>query len=60
MVWIIPGISSFLVGGPSSFSLECWGRSLVWGVWFPSHLPLEGTDLIQKFWAITDGPRYPG
>jgi hypothetical protein len=25
------------------------GHFLVWGVWFPSHLPLEGTDCIQNF-----------
>jgi hypothetical protein len=30
------------------------------GVWFPSHLPLEGTDCIQKFLAVTGGPWYPG
>jgi hypothetical protein len=30
-------------------SLECWGHSLVRGVWFPSRLPLERTDRIQSF-----------
>jgi hypothetical protein len=47
-VWIIPEISSFEVGAPC-FSLEWWGHFLVWGVWFASHLPLEGTNLIQNF-----------
>jgi hypothetical protein len=28
------------------FSLERWGCFLVWGVWFPSRMPLEGTDHI--------------
>jgi hypothetical protein len=25
------------------------GSYPVWGVWFPSHLPLDGTDRIQMF-----------
>jgi hypothetical protein len=45
---IVPGISSIHDGAPP-FSLEWWDRFLVWGVWFPSHLPLEGTDHIQNF-----------
>jgi hypothetical protein len=47
-MWIIPGISFFLFGAPL-FSLELCGHFLVWGVWFPSHLPLEETDRIQNF-----------
>jgi hypothetical protein len=42
------------------FSLERWGCFLVPGVCFPNHMPQEGTDRIQQFWAVTDGPRYPG
>jgi hypothetical protein len=34
----------FLGWWPLLFSLEWWGRFLVWGVWFPSRLLLEGTD----------------
>jgi hypothetical protein len=33
---------------------------LVWGAWFPSHLPLKGTELYPEFWAIIGDPRYPG
>jgi hypothetical protein len=31
------------------FSLEWWRHVLVRGIWFPSRLPLEGTDHIQNF-----------
>jgi hypothetical protein len=36
------------------------GPYLVRGVWFSSHLPLEGTGHIQNFWAVTSDQRYPG
>jgi hypothetical protein len=36
------------------------GPYLVRGTWFPSRLPLEGTDHIQIFWAVTGDLRYPG
>jgi hypothetical protein len=36
------------------------GPYLVRGTWFPSRLPLEGTDHIQIFWAVTGDPQYPG
>jgi hypothetical protein len=49
MVWITPGFSSFQVGGPS-YSVRSGGTYPVWGVWFPSRLPLEGTGYIQNFW----------
>jgi hypothetical protein len=42
------------------FILERWGCFLVRGVWFPSHMLLEGTDRIQEFWALASGPRYLG
>jgi hypothetical protein len=28
---------------------------MVRGVWFPSHVLLEGADRIQEFWAVTSG-----
>jgi hypothetical protein len=56
---IIPVISSFLVGGPA-LQPEVVGPYPVRGVWFPSRLPLDGTDCIQNFWAITGGPWYLG
>jgi hypothetical protein len=37
---------SFLGGWHLLFSLEWRGLYLVWGVWFPSHLLLEGIDRI--------------
>jgi hypothetical protein len=33
---------SFELGSPSS-SARCGGTYLVWGAWFPSHVPLEET-----------------
>jgi hypothetical protein len=44
---------------PHLFSLERWGCFLVLGVWFPNHLPLEGTDRIRMFWVITGSLQYP-
>jgi hypothetical protein len=38
----------FLGWWPLLFNLEWWGYFLVWGVWFPSCLPLEGIDRIQN------------
>jgi hypothetical protein len=59
MVWIVSMIS-FLGCWPLLFSLEWWDRSLVRVVRFPNHLPLEGNDRIQNFWAITGDLQYPG
>jgi hypothetical protein len=42
----------FLGWWPLLFSLEWWGHFLVRGVWFPSSLPLEGSDRIQNFHAF--------
>jgi hypothetical protein len=39
----------FLGWWPLLFILDWWGHFLVWGVRFPSHLPLEGTDRIESF-----------
>jgi hypothetical protein len=39
------------------FILERWGCFLVWGVWIPSCMPLEGIDRIWEFWVVTSGPR---
>jgi hypothetical protein len=43
------GLAFFLGWWPLLFSLEWWSCFLVWGVWFPNHLPLEGTNRIQNF-----------
>jgi hypothetical protein len=39
----------FLDWWPLLFSLEWWDHFLIQGVWFPSHLPLEGIDRIKNF-----------
>jgi hypothetical protein len=36
-----------LGGWPPFFSLEWWGLYMVWGVWLPNSLPLEGVDRIH-------------
>jgi hypothetical protein len=45
---VVPPLQSVVVG-PYLFR----------GAWFPSHLPLEGTGLIQIFWVVTGNPWYP-
>jgi hypothetical protein len=35
------------------------GPYVVWGTWFPNHLPPEGAGHIQIFWAVTGNSRYP-
>jgi hypothetical protein len=45
------------------YSLEWWGHFLLWGVWFPNHLSLEGTDRIQNLghnrWPTEPRVNYP-
>jgi hypothetical protein len=36
------------------------GAYPVQGVWFSSHLLMDGIDRIHNFWVITDNLRYPG
>jgi hypothetical protein len=43
---VIPGSSSFKVGGPSPSDMSGDTYS-VHGVWFPRRLPLEGIDRIK-------------
>jgi hypothetical protein len=50
----------FLGWWPLLFSLKWWGHFLVRGVWFPSHLLLEGTDHIQGFLGHNRWPTVPG
>jgi hypothetical protein len=45
-------------------SLEWWGRFRLWGVRYPSHLPLEGTNRIQGLlghnrWPLVPRVNYP-
>jgi hypothetical protein len=55
-MWMAHGIS-LLSGWTLFFSLELWVLFLIWGVWFPSHLPLEGTEHIKNFgpYPVTHG-----
>jgi hypothetical protein len=46
MLQVTLGVS-FLGGWAFLFSLEWWDLYMVWGVWLPSHLPLEGVDHIR-------------
>jgi hypothetical protein len=48
MMQITLGISCFYDGGPP-LKPGVVGPYLVWCVWFPSHLPLEGIDRVQNF-----------
>jgi hypothetical protein len=41
-----------LVDPPPLFSQEWWGHFLVWGVWFPSRLTLEGNRPYLEFWVV--------
>jgi hypothetical protein len=50
----------FLGWWPLLFSPEWWVHILVRGVWFPSHLPLEGNQAYPEFLVVTGDPRYPG
>jgi hypothetical protein len=43
-----PGLVCFRLVAPPLQSAVV-GHFLVWDVWFPSHLLLEGTDSIQNF-----------
>jgi hypothetical protein len=58
MMWITPGISFFRLVAPP-LQPRVVGSYLVRGVWFSSHLPLEGTDHIQNVRVVTNGLRYP-
>jgi hypothetical protein len=53
----------FLGWWPLLFSLEWWGHFLVWGIWFPSHLPLKRTNRNQNFgcnrWPMVAGVSTP-
>jgi hypothetical protein len=49
MMWIIPGFSFFSLVTPPPSSAWSGGAFSGMGVWFPSRLPLEGTDRIENF-----------
>jgi hypothetical protein len=57
-MWTVSRIS-FIDGRPFPFSREWLGLYLVWGVWFPSHLPLDKTNCVHNFglYLVTLGTR---
>jgi hypothetical protein len=59
MVWIAPGFSSFLIGGPSS-SVRSGGVISGMGCMIFQPFADRGNWLYPEVWAIIGGPRYPG
>jgi hypothetical protein len=45
---LFPRLVLFMLGAPP-LQPRVVGPYPVWGVWFPSHLPLEGSGRIQNF-----------
>jgi hypothetical protein len=59
MAWIVPGISSFSVGGPP-FYPRVVGPFHGIGCMVPQPFAAGGNRSYPEFWAVTGGLRYPG